>query len=80
MVIVAAKGSKQAAFSRLLERHHYLSHRGTVGENMQYFVCDRAGNALACVLFGAAAWQCRARDEHIGWDGIGRRVRGGFPM
>jgi len=59
---------KQAVFSRLLERHHYLSHRGTVGENMQYLVSDRQGNSLACVLFGAAAWQCKARDEHIGWD------------
>jgi hypothetical protein len=63
---------KQAVFSRLLERHHYLSHRGTVGENMQYFVSDRQGNPLACVLFGAAAWQCRARDAHIGWDAAAR--------
>jgi hypothetical protein len=63
---------KQAVFSRLLERHHYLSHRGTVGENMQYLVSDRHANPLACVLFGAAAWQCRARDEHIGWDAAAR--------
>lgn len=63
---------KQAIFSRLLERYHYLSHRGTVGENMQYLVSDAAGNALACVLFGAAAWQCRARDAHIGWDAAAR--------
>jgi hypothetical protein len=66
---------KQAEFSRLLERHHYLSHRGTVGENMQYLVSDRAGNALACVLFGAAAWQCKARDAEIGWDAA-TRARG----
>jgi hypothetical protein len=66
---------KQAEFSRLLEQHHYLSHRGTVGENMQYLVSDRAGNALACVLFGAAAWQCKARDQEIGWDGA-TRARG----
>jgi hypothetical protein len=63
---------KLAVFSRLLERHHYLSHRGTVGENMQYLVSDRQGNPLACVLFGAAAWQCRARDERIGWDAAAR--------
>lgn len=62
------QAGRQAVFSRLLERHHYLSHRGTVGENMQYLVSDQQGNALACVLFGAAAWQCRARDEHIGWN------------
>ena len=63
---------KQAEFSRLLGRHHYLGHRGTVGENMQYLVSEAQGNLLACVLFGAAAWQCRARDEHIGWDATAR--------
>lgn len=71
----AKQGSKQAEFYRLLERHHYLSHRGTVGENMQYLVSDRAGNTLACVLFGAAAWQCKARDAEIGWDAA-TRARG----
>jgi len=69
---------KQAVFSRLLEQHHYLSHRGTVGENMQYLVSDRQGNPLACVLFGAAAWQCKARDQHIGWDAPARQRRLGY--
>lgn len=71
------QAGKQAVFSDLLERHHYLSHRGTVGENMQYLVGDGQGNPLACVLFGAAAWQCRARDEHIGWNAE-TRARGLF--
>jgi len=66
---------KQAIFSRLIERHHYLSHRGTVGENMQYLISGGGGEPLACVLFGAAAWQCRARDGHIGWDAA-TRARG----
>ena len=66
---------KQAEFSRLLERHHYLGHRGTVGENMQYLVGDGQGNPLACVLFGAAAWQCKVRDAAIGWDAT-TRARG----
>ncbi len=66
---------KLAEFARLLEKHHYLGHRGTVGENMQYLVSDARGNLLACVLFGAAAWQCRARDAHIGWDAA-TRARG----
>jgi hypothetical protein len=69
------QAGKQAEFSRLLERHHYLGHRGTVGENMQYLVSDAQGNALACVLFGAAAWQCKARDAAIGWDAT-TRARG----
>lgn len=67
---------QRTLFAALLGQHHYLSHRGSVGENMQYLVSDRQGNPLACVLFGAAAWQCRARDEHIGWDAPtrGRRL------
>ena len=69
------QAGKQAVFSRLLEQHHYLSHRGTVGENMQYLVSCGEGEPLACVLFGAAAWQCRARDGHIGWDAA-TRARG----
>jgi hypothetical protein len=66
------QAGKQAEFSRLLVHHHYLGHRGTVGENMQYLVSDARGNPLACVLFGAAAWQCKARDAAIGWDATAR--------
>jgi len=66
---------QKAQFSRLLAEHHYLGHRGTVGENMQYLVSDPQGNTLACVLFGAAAWQCKARDATIGWDAA-TRARG----
>ena len=67
--------AERALFEALLYRHHYLSHRGTVGENLQYLVRDRFGRPLACVLFGAAAWQCRARDQHIGWAAATRQRR-----
>lgn len=59
---------QRALFDALLYQHHYLSHRGTVGENLQYLVGDAQARPLACVLFGAAAWQCAARDGYIGWD------------
>lgn len=61
--------SQRPLFEALLYRHHYLSHRSAVGENLQYLVCDRQNRPLACLLFGAAAWQCADRDRHIGWDG-----------
>lgn len=62
-------GTRQRAlFEHLLHRHHYLSYRSPVGENLQYLVSDHQGRPLACVLFGAAAWQCADRDEHIGWN------------
>jgi hypothetical protein len=66
-------GTRQRAlFENLLHRHHYLSYRSPVGENLQYLVSDRQGRPLACVLFGAAAWQCADRDQYIGWDAATR--------
>ena len=69
---------QRACFEALLQHHHYLGHRGSVGENLQYLVLDRQGQPLACVLFGAAAWQCKARDQHIGWDAPTRQRRLGY--
>jgi hypothetical protein len=60
--------AQRALFDALLHAHHYLSHRSSVGENLQYLVRDVHGRPLACVLFGAAAWQCASRDHYIGWD------------
>jgi hypothetical protein len=62
-------------FESLLHHYHYLSHRSTVGENLQYLVADRQDRPLACLLFGAAAWQCADRDRYIGWPS-GRRAQG----
>jgi len=50
-----------------LQLHHYLGYAGPVGQNLQYAVRDSNGRLLACMVFGAAAWKCQARDEFIGW-------------
>jgi len=63
---------QRALFDALLHQHHYLSHRSSVGENLQYLVRDAQGRPLACLLFGAAAWQCASRDRYIGWDRLAR--------
>ena len=57
----------QRLFRFLLQRHHYLGLRNSVGENLKYLARDRHGRPLACLLFGAAAWKAKARDEWIGW-------------
>jgi hypothetical protein len=62
-------------FEALLHQFHYLSYRSPVGENLQYLARERAGRPVACVLFGAAAWQCADRDQHIGWDAATRAAR-----
>lgn len=66
---------ERALFESLLHHYHYLSHRSPVGENLQYLVRERAGRPVACLLFGAAAWQCADRDRYIGWDAC-RRAAG----
>jgi hypothetical protein len=69
---VSQKSDSRALFENLLHHHHYLSYRSTVGENIRYLARDRQGRPLACLLFGAAAWKCADRDNHIGWDAARR--------
>jgi hypothetical protein len=54
-------------FDHYLAIHHYLGFQRTAGENLKYVVRDRHGRYLACLLFGAAAWKTRPRDQFIGW-------------
>ncbi len=50
-----------------LTQFHYLGWGGAVGENLLYAVTNEAGRLLACMVFGAPAWKCAARDAFIGW-------------
>lgn len=72
-VSTAACAPQRAIFEAALHQYHYLSYRSPVGENLQYLVRDRQGRPLACALFGAAAWQCAARDRFIGWTAAQRQ-------
>lgn len=65
--VVGPKHPDYPQFQRYLAQHHYLSYRGPVGENLGYLIRSGAGVDLACLLFGAAAWQCARRDQWIGW-------------
>lgn len=62
-------------FDWLLHRYHYLGYTSAVGQNVKYLVRDRQGRPLACLLFGAAAWQTRARDVLIGWTRAQRQAQ-----
>lgn len=70
---VETASDQDRLFRCLLSTYHYLGLRNTAGENMKYLVHARDGRPLACVLFGAAAWQCRARDAWIGWQASARQ-------
>ena len=64
---VVTPGTPEARrWAYLLDRHHYLGLR-VVGENLGYLAYDGAGREIACLLFGAPAWRCRARDAYLNW-------------
>lgn len=65
--VVGPKQPHYHQFQRYLAQHHYLGYRGPVGENIGYLIRSCTGVDLACLLFGAAAWQCAPRDRWIGW-------------
>jgi len=72
---ISADAGARREFEAALAEFHYLGYRGAVGENLQYTVIAADGRLLACLVFGAAAWKCRARDEFIGWS-HDQRARG----
>lgn len=73
--LLHARHPAYPTFSRYLAQHHYLGHRGPVGEHLAYLARDRYGRDVACLLFGAAAWKAASRDKFIGWDDATRAKR-----
>jgi hypothetical protein len=70
-LIIAEAGSiEERLCHHYLTTLHYLGFQRTVGENLTYLVIDRHGRHLACLLFGAAAWKTKPRDEFIGWTDV----------
>jgi hypothetical protein len=59
----------------LLVARHYLGGVQAVGEQLHYAVSDAHGTWVAVLIFAAAAWHLRPRDEWIGWTDEQRRRR-----
>jgi uncharacterized protein DUF4338 len=75
ILLIGPRHPAAADFVRHLARHHYLGFGGETGAHLRYLMRDRFGRDLACAIFGAAAWQVRARDAFIGWSATQRRER-----
>ncbi len=54
-------------FKYFISVYHYLGWSGTVGENLKYMFFDVDERPLGCLMFGAAAWKVKSRDNYIGW-------------
>jgi len=59
----------------LLVAEHYLGGVQAVGEQLHYAVTDAQGEWVAVLIFAAAAWHLRPRDQWIGWSDEQRRRR-----
>ena len=72
---VSAQAPARRQLRSALASFHYLGYRTSVGENLQYSVCDNRQRLLAVLVFGAAAWKCAPRDLWIGWSAQQREQR-----
>lgn len=72
--LVRAGSLEAKRWAYFLERYHYLGLR-LVGENAGYLAYDRHGREVACLLFGAPAWRCAAREAYLQWSSSERAAR-----
>lgn len=75
-VRLAASGEHKE-IKRLMDAHHYLGWGRPVGETLIY-VAEAGGKWVALLVFGAAAYALKGRDELIGWTVEQRRARLNF--
>ncbi len=62
-----------ARYNQMIRDHHYLGYTPLAGAQIRYLVQASAGT-IAALGFGAAAWKCAPRDDHIGWDPAARQA------
>ncbi len=56
-----------ALWNEFVERYHPLGYRRPCGPHLRYFLRDRQGRTLGCLLFDFAAPRLACRDKWLGW-------------
>ena len=56
-----------ALWNEFVERCHPLGYRQPIGCHLRYFLADRDGRRLGCLLYDFAAQRLPVRDRWIGW-------------
>ena len=62
-----------AEWNEWVQRYHPLGYRQPIGSHLRYFVLDRHGRKLGCLLFQFASRNLACRDAWIGWQGRAQR-------
>ena len=64
-----------ALWNEFVERCHPLGYRQPIGCHLRYFLADRDGRRLGCLLYDFAAQRLPVRDRWIGWQHQPHRQR-----
>lgn len=62
-------------WNEYVERYHVLGYKRPFGAHQRYFILERSGRRLGCLLFASSAWALSVRDEWIGWSERDRAQR-----
>lgn len=54
-------------WNETVDRHHYLGYKRPIGPHLRYFILDKQGRQLGCLMFSYAVKSLPCRDEWIGW-------------
>ena len=66
-VQTAVEKQEVELWNELVDRHHYLGYKRPVGQHLRYFILDKNGQKLGCLLFSFPARTLPCRDQWIGW-------------
>jgi len=65
---IAKEKEQKQSWNEYVERYHYLGYKQPIGPHLRYFIVDRLGRKLGCMLFSFPTWSLPSRDQWIGWD------------
>lgn len=60
-------------WNELVDRYHYLGFKQPRGPRLRYFIVDRQGRKLGCLLFSGASKALACRDDWVGWQEASRK-------
>ncbi len=64
---VVTEKEEVGEWNELVDRYHYLGYRRPIGPHLRYWIVDREGPKLRCLMFSYAVRSLACRDEWIGW-------------
>lgn len=74
LVVRPLEPAERPLWKAYLARYHYLGYRPGVGEQLGYGAF-LAGQLVACLAWGAAAYRNAPREAYLGWDAATKRAR-----